>query len=85
MMFPRPLIANPGRPVYRVDLVDTADGLGYLTTTPPRVRVIERDRCPRCADQDEWLCNLDTGDASCPCGHVWNVRTAPPATAPRAA
>ncbi len=67
----RPLDTSRG-PVYRIDLVETEGGLGYLSTVAPTIRVIQRDACPVCGDTEEWQADLKTGEAVCPCGHEWN-------------
>lgn len=76
MMFPRPRGPRSGRPVYRVDLVDTADGLGYETFSPPPVGPVHRQRCPRCGDQDSWAFDGPSGWGSCPCGCAWDALAA---------
>jgi hypothetical protein len=60
-------------PVYRIDIVDTVDELGYISFTPPVVRVVERSACPKCGDNEEWVYSQETNQGKCPCGFSWFV------------
>lgn len=63
-------VRTPGFP-YRVDLAGEFPP-GLPSKNPPTVIVVERDRCPACQNQDDWVADLDTGASECPCGHAWN-------------
>lgn len=76
MILPRRKLDTSRGPVYRIDLVETQGGLGFISLTPPTIRIIQRDACPSCGDTEEWTVNLGSGECVCPCGHEWNFKTA---------
>ena len=73
MILQRPKVYTNNGPVYRIDVVDTAGELGYFSHTAPIVRVIQRDACPQCGDNEEWVWQKETDEGSCPCGHNWTI------------